>query len=157
MTTFTTNIVLGKKYKDERLGIEGHANVVAFQPHGCVEALLEYMKDGKPERYYVNVLRLQNDSAESLVDTEYKTDLVQGHEYEDTETGIKGWLSIVEFHEHMSTRGILRSLKNGKNEVKYHSIDEFLLRDLTEKDPEPAADRSGKKSPARSSVEHYTR
>jgi len=159
MTDYISQVELGKLYKDRRTGLEGHAVAVAFQPHGCVEICLEYMKDGEPKRIYMNELRLVTpNDAELTGDHVYTSELIQGHEYEDIETGIRGWCSIVEFHENMATRGILRKLESKKGDsVKYNSIDEFLLKDITAQAPEPVKDSSGKKSPVRTDITHFQR
>ena len=58
----------------------------------------------------------------------------------------------------MATRGILRKLESKKGDsVKYNSIDEFLLKDITAQAPEPVKDSSGKKSPVRTDITHFQR
>lgn len=151
MTTYTSRIELGKKYKDTRSELEGHASIVAFQEHGCVEVQLEFLnKDGKPEVVTINELRLVTPSNAELTNEVhyYESDLVLGHKYEDIQTGLTGHLAIVDFHEFMATRGIIKAVgsdHNGLKVLKYHSIDDFLLKDLeTQVVPE---DKSGKRSP----------
>lgn len=153
MTVFHSRIELGKKYKDKRVGFEGFANVICFQQHGCVEIQLEFEKDGKKELVMVNELRLVaphggSDADLSAEDHTYESDLVLDGMYEDTQTGIAGHVAVVEFHEFMATRGILKTVgtdTKGLKAIKYHSIDDFLLKDLAT--AVVAEDHSGKKSP----------
>lgn len=142
MTTFTSPIKLGEKYRDKRFGMEGYATAIFFNTHGCVEVYLQYnkAKEGDTpeiERHMVNELLLVNPDGSELTDTnEYVTEIVQDRKYEDVQTGIQGHAAVIEFWEHMSNRVSLRSAgkdKDGIQVLKYHSIDDFLLRDLETK------------------------
>jgi hypothetical protein len=140
VSSFTSSILLGEKYADERSGLEGYATGVFFNENGCVEAYIEYAvrkPDGEIEikKEYLNELRLTYRNQLATRPTrEYECDIELGKEYVDIQTGLRGWACIIEFHEHMATRVTLRSVgydKDGSKKLIYHSIDDFLLKSVT--------------------------
>jgi hypothetical protein len=60
MTTYKTDIELGKRYRDEQTGIEGTATAITFYQHGCERASIEVVVREKIEEYGFDVPRLTN-------------------------------------------------------------------------------------------------
>jgi hypothetical protein len=58
MTDFTTDIELGKRYKDGQTGIEGTATSVHFYQYACERVAIEAVIEGKIEEYYFDAPRL---------------------------------------------------------------------------------------------------
>ena len=56
--SFTTDIVLGERYRDEQTGIEGVATVVSFYQHACERVNIECVIDRKIEDYGFDAPRL---------------------------------------------------------------------------------------------------
>lgn len=152
MTTFTSTVVLGEKYLDERTGIQGHANVLVFNENGCVEVELEYVEktlDGGIERKkeVFNEVRLAPVDGEGGK-SEHESDIALGTHYRDVQTGLEGWACAIEFHEKTATRVIIKSVgydKDGAKVLKYHIIDDFLLQALGA-DGKPVAKVAERKS-----------
>lgn len=155
MTTYQSPIVLGAKYRDERTQLEGYANVVAFNENGCVEVMLEYMEEDGSKKdvknVFFNELRLtplDSEAKGNVVD--YESDVKLGGHYRDTQTGLEGWASVIDFHEHMATRVQMRSVgraEDGTKKLVYHNIDDFLLADL-DNNEQVAERKTKKRSPA---------
>jgi hypothetical protein len=142
VTTYQSPIHFGVKYRDDRTGIEGHAVALAFQENGCVEVLLErgVGEPGKEESKldWMNELRLVavSELERSSNKLNYESDIELSKKYRDTQSGLEGWACIVEFHEHMANRTVLRHTgvdKDGTTVIKNTSIDDFLLEDVETK------------------------
>ncbi len=58
LITYKSDIVLGKRYRDEQTGIEGVATGISFYQHGCERAVLELVVAGKIEEYSFDAPRL---------------------------------------------------------------------------------------------------
>lgn len=55
---FTSDVVLGERYRDEQTGITGIAVSVHFYQHACERVVIEYVHDGKLEELCVDAPRL---------------------------------------------------------------------------------------------------
>jgi hypothetical protein len=60
MSTFKTDIELGKRYRDTQTGIEGVAVSIHFYQHACERVVLEYVEGNKVEEVSFDVPRLQS-------------------------------------------------------------------------------------------------
>lgn len=125
-----SRIKLGEKYQESRHLIVGHAVAIFFNENGCVEVVLENVHEGKTQTHYFPQQRLQFVGNNEPVSSTYETDIEFGKEYVDTQTGVKGWAAVLEFHEFIANRISLRSKgedREGNAKLIYHSIDDFLL------------------------------
>lgn len=156
---YTSPIVLGEKYKDDRTGIEGHAVSLFFHQSGCVEVYLESMKEGadKPTRQFFPEQRLVPQNAELL--KEYRSDIVLGRKYRDSNLGIEGIASMMEFWEHQSNRVSLKRVADpggAKEKIIYHSIDDHHAVDI-ETQVQAREAEPGRRSPSPQTVQRDVR
>lgn len=56
--SFKSDIVLGKRYKDEQTGVEGTATAVTFYQYGCERVNIEVMVNGEIKDYGFDAPRL---------------------------------------------------------------------------------------------------
>jgi hypothetical protein len=61
VTSYSTEVVLGNKYRDTQTGIEGTAIAVTFWQHSCERVIIETVSahDGKLEEYTFDSPRLE--------------------------------------------------------------------------------------------------
>lgn len=58
--TFTTDVVMGEKYRDPKTGIEGHVTGVHFYEFGCERVTLQVLTNqGSLEEYGFDAPRLE--------------------------------------------------------------------------------------------------
>lgn len=157
MTTLETKLELGREYMDRRTGIVGTLSAIFFNEHGCVEGCIETGKDAETKLNYFAEQRLDRtlDPGKGVAKTfQFETDIEFGKEYQDIQIGIRGYPSVLEFHEFQANRVTLRSAgydRDGNTKIVYHSIDDFLLREVgTDK---VAARKDSKPSPMTREVE----
>lgn len=68
---FKSQVVLGRRYRDDIVSIEGTAVIVSFHLHACEQVTLEYLgKDGKSEFHTVDVARLIDIESEAKLEPE---------------------------------------------------------------------------------------
>lgn len=130
---FKTKIGLGMPCVDKRAGIAGHVYAINFNSKGCVEAIIVWYKDGERKMDWVDEARfVEENELTDAPDQEYRTHIILDHEYEDIQTGLKGWAAVVQFFDHMATRVDLRRMgeKDGMQKIVYNSVDDFLLREV---------------------------
>lgn len=145
---YTTKLVLGAEYTDNRSGVTGHVYGINFHSKGCVDAIIQWYKDGEQKLLFVPEDRLiESNQLEDAPDQEYTTHIVLDRKYRDVQTGLEGWAAVVQFFDHMATRVDMRRLseKDGMQKIAYNSIDDFLLEEIAEAVPTP--EPTGKKSP----------
>lgn len=155
---YNSPIILGEKYKDERSGIEGYAVALFFHQSKCVEVYLESVtKDREIKRQFFAEARLVPEGITDEVD--YRSDIVLGRTYKDTQTGVQGIAAMMEFWEHQSNRVSLKKVVDpggSKEKIIYHSIDDFHAEDMETKkvarETEP-----GRRSPSPQTVERDVR
>jgi hypothetical protein len=58
MSTYTADVVLGERYRDDQTGIEGTATAITFYQHGCERVSIETVVAGKIEEYGFDAPRL---------------------------------------------------------------------------------------------------
>lgn len=74
MTTFKTEIELGKKYRDSATGFEGTASAVYFFKHGCERVALKGLNNqGDLVEFVFDAPELEHQSGEAVKLLEAKT------------------------------------------------------------------------------------
>ena len=60
-STFSTDVVLGQKYRDKHTGFEGHAISVHFYEHACERVALKGLNgQGEIVEYFFDALELED-------------------------------------------------------------------------------------------------
>lgn len=136
MTTYSSKIVLGRKYQDTRTQIVGYAHALWFNENGCVQVNLEFKKEGKIafEAFDENRLKCIEEDAPAQPEViDHVSDIELGKKYRDIQTGIEGHAAVMEFHEYMANRATLKLVtynSEGLPKLTYMSIDDFLLQEV---------------------------
>lgn len=91
---YESNITLGKKYRDERTGVEGFAIITSIFQFGCERTSLEWEKDGQVNTWTFDTPRIANGTPQT-----HESPIILGEQYEDKYTGIRGVAAAITFHE----------------------------------------------------------
>lgn len=70
MSSYETDIVLGRRYRDEQTGIWGVATAVTFFQYACERVQLEVVVQGKIEEYGFDAPRLTDVETRETAQTE---------------------------------------------------------------------------------------
>ena len=130
---YKSKIKLGEEAVDKRAGIKGHVYGINFHSNGCVDAIIQWYKDGETKMAFVPEERfVEENELTDAPEQEYRSHVIHDHKYRDVQTGLEGWAAIIQFFDHMATRVDIRRLgeKDGMQKIAYNSVDDFLLEPI---------------------------